>query len=55
MGQTQSKEGTDNLSVQDTEDVNFLKRLADSRGPIAVSKYIDEKLNKWKEGKENWL
>ena len=54
MGQTQSKECadkkcTDNLSAQvEINDINNLRRLAENEGPIAVSAYIDESLDRWK-------
>ena len=54
MGQTKSKEcadkrGTYNLSAQvAVNDIDILRRLAENEGPIAVSAYIDESLNRWK-------
>ena len=48
MGQRQSKEGTDNLSTQDTEDINIIRRVAENGGSVAVSEYIDESINRWK-------
>ena len=54
MGQTQSKmcadkKGTDNLSAKvEVNDINNLRRLAENEGPIAVSAYIDESLDRWK-------
>ena len=43
----QSKEGTDNLSVQDAEN-DILRRLVENERPIEVSAYTDESLNRWK-------
>ena len=54
MGQTKSKDcadkkGTDNLSAEvAVNDIDILRRLAENGGPIAVSKYIDKSLNRWK-------
>ena len=54
MGQTTSKEfadkkGTDNLSAQDAvNSIDILRRFAENEGPIAVSVYIDNSLNRWK-------
>ena len=53
MGQTKSKDcadkkGTDNLSDQDVvKHIKILKELAKKEGPMAVSAFIDESLNKW--------
>jgi GTP-binding protein EngB required for normal cell division len=54
MGKAQSKEcadeqGTYSLSDQDAvNDVHILRRLAENGGPVAVSEYIDESINRWK-------
>ena len=54
MGKAQSKEcvdeqGTYSLSDQDAvNDVNILRRLVKNGGPVAVSEYIDESINRWK-------
>ena len=54
MGNAQSKEcadeqGTYSLSDQDAvNDVHILRRLAKNGGPVAVSEYIDESINRWK-------
>ena len=59
MGKTKSKEcadknGTDNLSAQvAVDDIDILRRLAKNEGPIAVSAYIDNSLNRWKKGTNN--
>ena len=56
MEKAQSKEcaaeqGTYNLSEQDAlNDFNILRRLAENGGPVAVSEYIDESINRWKKG-----
>jgi hypothetical protein len=65
MEKAQSKEcaaeqGTYNLSAQDAvNDFNILRRLAENGGPVAVSEYIDESINRWKKGtskvRYNWL
>ena len=41
MGQTQSAE----IAV---DDIDILQRLAKNEGPIAMSVYIDDRLNRWK-------
>jgi GTP-binding protein EngB required for normal cell division len=54
MGQTKSKdsadtEGTDNLSAEFAiNDIDILRRLTENEGPIAMSAYIDARLNRWK-------
>ena len=54
MGKAQSKEcadeqGTYSLSAQDAvSDFNILWQLAENGGPVVVSEYIDESINRWK-------
>ena len=50
MEQRQSKEGIDNLSVQDADN-EILRQLAENEGPIEVSAYIDKSLNRWRKEK----
>jgi ribosome biogenesis GTPase A len=56
MEKAQSKEcadeqGTYNLSDQGAvNDFNILRQLAENGGPVAVSEYIDESINRWKNG-----
>ena len=53
MEQRQLMEGTDNLSVQDAVN-DILRQLAENEGPIEVSAYIDNSLNRWRKEKVNF-